>query len=91
MAYGYFKNNHHLDDSCFEIFFRKNPFKGEYNNKLVERYTIFCGLYDVLNFMKSFKIQPDQIEFLKYFQKISTGKHWVLKILLFMNSCQIWT
>ena len=40
MAYAYWKGGHHRDDSVFDLFFRRNPFGGEF--------TIFAGLEEVL-------------------------------------------
>ncbi len=30
MAYGFWMNDMHNHDATFEVFFRKNPFKGEF-------------------------------------------------------------
>lgn len=47
MAYAYWRNEKQDDNAVFDLFFRKNPFKGEY--------TIFAGLDEVLKFVMSFK------------------------------------
>jgi nicotinate phosphoribosyltransferase len=57
MTYAYWKNSRHDDDSIFELFFRKNPFKGEY--------TIFCGLDEVLKFVDNFSFSKEDISYLR--------------------------
>jgi len=57
MAYAYWKAGR-TDDMCtFDLFFRKNPFKGEF--------TIFAGLEECLKFVMNFKFSPSDIEYLK--------------------------
>ena len=41
----------------FDVYFRKNPFKGEY--------TIFAGLQDVLTFVSNYKFSVQDIEYLE--------------------------
>uniref|UniRef100_A0A0N4ZVK2 Nicotinate phosphoribosyltransferase n=1 Tax=Parastrongyloides trichosuri TaxID=131310 RepID=A0A0N4ZVK2_PARTI len=57
MCYAYWKSGIHEEDAVFDVFFRKNPFSGEY--------TIFAGLDDVINYVKNFKITKNDIEYLK--------------------------
>lgn len=58
MTYAHWKNNRHNDPAVFELFFRKNPFGGEY--------TIFAGLDEVLKFLTHYKFTEDEIHFLKH-------------------------
>ncbi|CAF2045392.1 unnamed protein product [Rotaria magnacalcarata] len=57
MAYAYWKNGKHQDESTFDLFFRKNPFGGEY--------ALFAGLEDCLKFIESYKFQKSDIEYLQ--------------------------
>lgn len=47
MSYAYWASNKHNHPAVFELFFRKNPFNGEY--------VIFAGLSDVIAFMDHYK------------------------------------
>lgn len=57
MAYGYWKNKKQNDKAVFELFFRKNPFKGSF--------ALFCGVDQVVSFLHHFKFTPDDIAYLK--------------------------
>jgi nicotinate phosphoribosyltransferase len=57
MAYAHWKNGRHNDPAVFELFFRKNPFGGEY--------TIFAGLDECLKHLAHFKFTDSDIEYLK--------------------------
>lgn len=52
MAYAYWRCGKHNDIAVFDVFFRKNPFNGEF--------TIFTGLTEVLDYIMSFKILPER-------------------------------
>ena len=47
MAYAYWSNRKHTDLAVFDLFFRKNPFDGQY--------CIFAGLDEVLKFVTNFR------------------------------------
>jgi nicotinate phosphoribosyltransferase len=47
MAYGYWRGGRHNDHAVFDLFFRKNPFKGEF--------CVFAGIEDVLKFVENYR------------------------------------
>ncbi|WVZ61191.1 hypothetical protein U9M48_011102 [Paspalum notatum var. saurae] len=57
MAYAYWKAGKHLDRAVFDLYFRKNPFGGEF--------TIFGGLEECIRFIANFKFAEDEIKFLR--------------------------
>lgn len=57
MAYVYWKGGKLHDTAVFELYFRKNPFGGEF--------TIFSGLQDCLKFVENFRYSESDIEYLK--------------------------
>ena len=57
MAYGYWKNGKERDKAVFDLFFRKNPFGGEF--------TIFAGLEEVIRSLHAFKFTDSDIAFLR--------------------------
>jgi len=73
MAYAYWKSGKHDNTATFDLFFRKSPFKGEF--------TIFAGLSDCIDFLKSFEYTDDDITFLK-----STLPHCEDKFFVYLKS-----
>jgi len=57
MAYAYWKSGKHNSYSVFDLYFRKNPFNGEY--------TVFCGIHDVLLYLKNFKFTKEMTSYLR--------------------------
>lgn len=57
MAYSYWKNKQHNQRAIFDIFFRKNPFGGEF--------TVFAGLEECLTFLQGFSYSPEDIDFFR--------------------------
>ena len=41
----------------YDLFFRKNPFGGEF--------TIFCGLEEAIRFIATFAFSPEQVDYLR--------------------------
>uniref|UniRef100_A0A034VS92 Nicotinate phosphoribosyltransferase n=2 Tax=Bactrocera dorsalis TaxID=27457 RepID=A0A034VS92_BACDO len=57
MAYAYWKSGKTDDQSVFDLFFRTNPFHGEF--------TIFAGLEECLKFLDSFHYSDSDIDYLR--------------------------
>ena len=57
MTYSYWKLGRHNENAVFDVFFRKNPFEGQF--------TIFAGLENLLYLLKTFKFSEQHIEYLK--------------------------
>lgn len=57
MAQGYFHNNKANQQACFYMFFRDYPFKGGY--------AIACGVEQIVEYIKNFKFNNNDIEYLK--------------------------
>ncbi len=57
MAYAYWKNGKHEENSVFDAYFRKCPFKGEY--------CIVGGINEVVRFLNTFGYSPNQIRYLQ--------------------------
>lgn len=57
MAYTYWKHGRHEEQACFELFFRKTPFQGEF--------AVFAGLEEVLRFVESFGLSTEDVEYLR--------------------------
>lgn len=56
MAYGYWKLQMHEQKAAFHLFFRKNPFKGNF--------ALSCGLASVVEFLNHWQFQADDLEYL---------------------------
>ena len=57
MAYAYFRAGKHEDTAVFDVFFRKNPFNGEY--------AVFAGLDEVLRFIHAYRFTADDVDKLR--------------------------
>merc|ERR1719510_1163553 len=57
MAYAYYKAGRVNDRAVFDLFFRKNPFQGEF--------TIFAGLTECLKFLENFSYTECDIDYLR--------------------------
>jgi hypothetical protein len=56
-SYAYWKANLHEKPCVFDLFFRKNPFKGEF--------TIFAGLEECLKYVKNYRFSASDIQYLR--------------------------
>src|ERR1041385_6583730 len=56
MAYAYWKLRTHEKEAVFHLFFRHHPFRGGF--------TVACGLQQVIEYLRNFKFQPDDLEYL---------------------------
>ncbi|WP_052592018.1 nicotinate phosphoribosyltransferase [Aureispira sp. CCB-QB1] len=67
MAYGYWKTGSAEDEAVFHLFYRKPPFGA--------KYTIACGLEDVIHFLNEFRLTPSDLAYLK---SLKTSNNQVL-------------
>lgn len=58
MAYAYWKAGKHQERAVFDLYFRKNPFGGEY--------TVFAGLEECIKFIANFKFTEEEIKFIQH-------------------------
>ncbi|CAA2946977.1 nicotinate phosphoribosyltransferase 2-like [Olea europaea subsp. europaea] len=57
MAYAYWKAGKHTERAVFDLYFRKNPFGGEF--------TVFAGLEECIKLIANFRFTEDEIAFIK--------------------------
>ena len=57
MAYAYWKAGRQELPAVFDLFFRKNPFGGEF--------CVFTGLEEVLQFVENYKFLPEHVDYLR--------------------------
>lgn len=63
MVYSHWKNDRHNDEAVFELFFRKNPFRGGY--------TVFAGLDECLKHLSNFKFSESDLAYLRNIPSLS--------------------
>jgi nicotinate phosphoribosyltransferase len=56
MAHGYWRKGMLDQEAVFNVFFRQQPFNGGY--------TIACGLSDVIDYLRNFRFEPDDLTYL---------------------------
>ncbi len=57
MSQGFFRNGMHKKHACFDFFFRKAPFSGEF--------VVFAGLDDLLSVLEQYRFLDDEIDWLR--------------------------
>ncbi len=57
MTYGYWKSGMHTQPAVFELFFRKNPFRGGF--------AVLGGINEVIRFVHSFKFTAEHLAYLR--------------------------
>ncbi|KAL8477074.1 hypothetical protein ACS0TY_029400 [Phlomoides rotata] len=57
MAYAYWKAGKHNERAVFDLYFRRNPFGGEY--------TVFAGLEECIKLIANFRFTEDEIAFVQ--------------------------
>ncbi|XP_073057900.1 nicotinate phosphoribosyltransferase 2-like isoform X2 [Primulina eburnea] len=57
MAYAYWKGGKHNERAVFDLYFRRNPFGGEY--------TVFAGLEECIKLIANFRFTEDDIAFIQ--------------------------
>ncbi|CAK8683996.1 nicotinate phosphoribosyltransferase-like [Clavelina lepadiformis] len=57
MAYAYWKSGKMEDQAVFDLFFRKNPFRGEF--------TVYAGLEECVKFLQNFHYSSSDIAYLR--------------------------
>ncbi|XP_076172974.1 nicotinate phosphoribosyltransferase isoform X2 [Ptiloglossa arizonensis] len=66
MAYAYWKSGKMNDHAVFDLYFRKNPFQGEF--------TIFAGLEECIKFLEKFRYSSSDIKYLKSTMTLSVDQ-----------------
>eukprot|EP00922_Rhytidocystis_sp_ex-Travisia-forbesii_P031731 GHVS01047056.1.p1 GENE.GHVS01047056.1~~GHVS01047056.1.p1 ORF type:complete len:578 (+),score=59.44 GHVS01047056.1:51-1784(+) len=57
MMYAYWRSDRHNTSACFDLFFRKCPFGGEF--------AIFAGLEETLRFVNTLRFTQEQLEYIR--------------------------
>ncbi|KAG7362556.1 nicotinate phosphoribosyltransferase [Nitzschia inconspicua] len=81
MTYAHWKIGKHNDSAVIELFFRKNPFKGQY--------TIFCGLDECVKHLQSFQFTTEDVEYLKSTPSMAHCDEGYFEYLLSLDTSQL--
>ncbi|SRR5579883_402559 len=77
MAYGYWRLNMHEQESVFHLIFRKNPFKGNY--------ALSCGLGSVIDYLKNWRFQEDDLAYLATLKNQQDGNFFPAEFLDYLR------
>ncbi|XP_014252638.1 nicotinate phosphoribosyltransferase isoform X7 [Cimex lectularius] len=80
MAYAYWKSGRVKDVAVFDLFFRQNPFQGEF--------TIFAGLEECLKFLQNFHYSDSDISYLRSTLPSSIEEEFYV-FLQELNACNV--
>ena len=81
MTYAHWKIGKHSDPAVFELFFRKNPFKGQF--------TIFCGLDECLKHLSTFQFSADEVNYLRSLPSLSHCEEGFFEYLLQLDTSEL--
>lgn len=81
MTYAHWKIGKHQDDAVFELFFRKNPFEGQF--------TVFCGLDECLRHLSTFSFSDDDVAYLKSTPSLSHCEDGYFEYLASLNASHL--
>ena len=81
MAYAHWKNNRHNDPATFELFFRKNPFAGEY--------TVFAGLDECLKHLAHFSFSVEDVDYIKSLPQMKNCNPGFFDWLLLLDASEV--
>jgi nicotinate phosphoribosyltransferase len=80
MAYGYWKQDMAQREAVFHLFFRKPPFHGGF--------TIAAGLEAIIDYLKDFKFQSDDIDFLAQLKTDGGSPYFSKDFLKYLSEMQ---
>uniref|UniRef100_A0A7S3P6C8 Nicotinate phosphoribosyltransferase n=1 Tax=Amphora coffeiformis TaxID=265554 RepID=A0A7S3P6C8_9STRA len=81
MAYAHWKNNRHREPAAFELFFRKNPFKGEF--------TVFAGLDECLKHLAHFSFSVEDVDYIKSLPQMKNCNPGFFDWLLLLDASEV--
>lgn len=77
MAYAYWKSQKMNDHAVFDLYFRKNPFQGEF--------TIFAGLEECMKFLEKFRYSSSGMYLLFKSLHLKNPLRFIINIKLYRH------